>query len=483
MFIVLNHQVCGFSLAFTWFTLIMYSRLITRSLSYVRPNYFALNNARRLPFLKSGPSVEILSQYEQELVALRNTPEVVDKLVGLVSKHPEIVTNIDVFRKLYPFPLDDFQIRSLQSLVAGNSVIVMTPTGSGKTLVGELAIYFALMMGLRVAYTTPLKALSNQKYTDFRNKFGADRVGLMTGDITVNRDAPIIIMTTEVFRNMVYSPENSKILSNLFMVCFDEFHYMNDPDRGTVWEESVISCPAPVRILALSATMGNVEEIQNWISSIHGPTDLVRSEYRPVPLRYFYASKSGMFPLFFDSNAGPGALNGIARDQHGKLDSSSSLNPAIAKAEESLLRRQSKQEGRFNRFGNRRDTRDVNIQRLIPRYGDVVQELLKVQKLPAIFFIFSRAGCESAAKEVMESKCRLLNKEELQYVNDALSVFIRSNPLIPISRVKVQLLQAGVGVHHAGLIPVWKSFIEDLFNANKIKVLFATETLAAGKYK
>lgn len=462
----------------------MYARLLTRSFSYVRPNYFVLSYRQRLPRLSNAVNINdnILSTYEKDLVALRSTPELVDRLEGMVNRHPELITNLDLFRKLYPFPLDDFQVRSLQSLIAGNSVIVMTPTGSGKTLVGELAIYFALMMGLRVAYTTPLKALSNQKFTDFKNKFGADRVGLMTGDLTVNRDAPIIIMTTEVFRNMVYSPESSKLLSNLFMVCFDEFHYMNDPDRGTVWEESVISCPVPVRILALSATMGNVEEIQSWMSSIHGPTDLVRSDYRPVPLRYFFASKTGLYPLFFDPNAGPGALNGIDRDTHGKLNTGSSMNPAIARSEEALLRRQSQQQGggRFDRYGNRKDNRDYNVQKLIPRYGDVASELLSVQKLPAIFFIFSRAGCEEAAKEVMQSGLKLLNKEEISYVNDALATFMRNNPMIPISRQSVRLLQAGVSVHHAGLIPVWKSFIEELFNANKIKVLFATETLAAG---
>lgn len=173
-------------------------------------------------------------------------------------------------------------------------------------MVGELAIYFALMMGLKVAYTTPLKALSNQKYQDFKNRYGADRVGLLTGDIAINRGAAITIMTTEVFRNMIYDSDSSNQLNNLFMVCFDEFHFMNDPDRGTVWEESVISCPPSVRILALSATMGNVEEIRGWISSIHGPTDLILSNHRPVPLRYLFALKQGLMPLFRDPNAGPG---------------------------------------------------------------------------------------------------------------------------------------------------------------------------------
>lgn len=262
-------------------------------------------------------SNEILSKYMDEIIKLRGTPELVDRLENLASKYPGLELNMDLYRSLYSFKLDTFQENGLQELMSGNNVLVTTPTGSGKTLVGELAIYFALMMGLRVAYTTPLKALSNQKFKDFKDRYGADRVGLLTGDIAINRGAPITIMTTEVFRNMIYDHDSRNQLSNLFMVCFDEFHFMNDPDRGTVWEESVISCPPSVRILALSATMGNVADIQGWISSIHGPTSLVASDYRPVPLRYFFAMKQGLFPLFRNPNAGPGAIAGVMKDNTG----------------------------------------------------------------------------------------------------------------------------------------------------------------------
>jgi superfamily II RNA helicase len=289
---------------------------------------------------------------------------------------------------LYSFKLDDFQEQGLASLIAGNNVLVATPTGSGKTLVGELAIYFALMMGLRVAYTTPLKALSNQKFQDFTARYGGDRVGLLTGDIAINRGAPILIMTTEVFRNMIYDRDSENQLSNLFMVCFDEFHFMNDPDRGTVWEESVISCPPSVRILALSATMGNVHEVKGWITSIHGPTELVQSDHRPVPLRYLFAMKQGLMPLFRDPNAGPGGRTGIVKSG-GKLDPGSTINPAIIKIEEQALKNV---QMKMTRSGKPVKAAKLNPQSMIPKYSDLAEEMHSLKLLPAIVFIFSRVG-------------------------------------------------------------------------------------------
>lgn len=420
---------------------------------------------------------EAIDLYFEELKSLRGTPELVDRLENLCAKFPGIETNINLYRAIYPFKLDEFQEQGLMSIMAGNNVLVTTPTGSGKTVVGELAIYFALMLGLRVAYTTPLKALSNQKFQDFKAKYGGDRVGLLTGDIAINRGAAVTIMTTEVFRNMIYDQDSESQLSNLFMVCFDEFHFMNDPDRGTVWEESVISCPPSVRILALSATMGNTMEIQGWMQSIHGPTDLVQSTFRPVPLRYMFAMRQGLMPLFRDPQAGPGASAGIKR-QEGKLDAGSVLNPTIIKMEEQSMMATQKRQA--TKTGRQFKTPKVNPNTLIPRMSDVVEELHSLKLLPAIVFIFSRVGCEQSAKLVTQTKVKLLTNEEVAYVSQAITIFARQNPEIPISKSVVASLRAGVGVHHAGLIPVWKAFIEDLFNANKIKVLFATETLAAG---
>lgn len=423
--------------------------------------------------------VQVIEAYRKEISSLRGTPELVDRLENLASKYPGIEMELDLYRALYPFRLDDFQEEGLSSLMYGSNVLVTTPTGSGKTLVGELAIYFALMMGLRVAYTTPLKALSNQKFQDFTRLFGGDRVGLLTGDIAINRGAQITVMTTEVFRNMIYDQGSENQLSNLFMVCFDEFHFMNDPDRGTVWEESVISCPKSVRILALSATMGNVADIKGWISSIHGPTTLVQSSYRPVPLRYLFAMKQGFLPLFRDPNAGPGARSGVVKE-NGRLGPGANVNPSILKLEEQALR---VAQQKISRSGRPFKTPKISPQNMIPKYSDIVAELNSMKLLPAIVFIFSRVGCETSAKMIMQeskSRLKLLSDEEVSYVTSAINAFARANPDIPLDKATVQMLRAGVGVHHAGLIPVLKAFVEDLFNANKIKVLFATETLAAG---
>ena len=425
---------------------------------------------------ESGNAAGVLSEYEREFEDLRGTPELVDRLENLASQNQGIEIDMNLYQALYSFPLDDFQKEGLQHMIDGRNVLVTTPTGSGKTVVGELAIYFALMLGLRVAYTTPLKALSNQKFADFKARYGAERVGLLTGDVAINRGAPITIMTTEVFRNMIYDEDSDNQLGNLFSVIFDEFHYMNDPDRGTVWEESIISCPPHIRILALSATMGNVDEIKGWIESIHGPTELVASTYRPVPLRYLFATKHGFNALFKDPQSGPGAPKGISKSSRNKVDGGSVINPAIIKLEESAYKKaQQRSTSKGRPFKAK-----ANPQQLVARYEDVVTELHKADLLPAIVFIFSRAGCEQNAKLVMNAKVKLLTTVEEDYVKRAISNFARENPEIPISRGLVQMLQAGVAVHHAGLIPVWKEFIETLFNANKIKVLFATETLAAG---
>jgi len=175
-------------------------------------------------------------------------------------------------KTLFPFELDDFQLQAIAALEADKSVVVCAPTGSGKTLIGEYAIHRALATGRRVLYTTPLKALSNQKLRDFRNQFGADRVGLLTGDVSVNREAPILVMTTEIFRNMLYGTPIGEVgtsLTGVEAVVLDECHYMNDRQRGTVWEESIIYCPAGVQLVALSATVANSDQLTDWIDRVH----------------------------------------------------------------------------------------------------------------------------------------------------------------------------------------------------------------------
>ncbi|CAB1119196.1 unnamed protein product [Ectocarpus sp. CCAP 1310/34] len=243
-----------------------------------------------------------------ELQEVAGSASAVPLLQSIVNATPDGAVQPELFQALFPFELDPFQTEALRGLAGRNNVIVSAPTGSGKTVVGELAVVF---------YTTPLKALSNQKFQDFRRQFGEDKVGLLTGDSSFNRDAQVAVMTTEVFRNMLYDSEETGDLDDVFAVVFDEFHYMNDRDRGTVWEESVINCPKTVLMVALSATMSNVGEIRDWVEHTHGPSSLVVSDFRPVPLSYWFAMKDGLYNLFRDPDSGPGAPNGGRRKGEG----------------------------------------------------------------------------------------------------------------------------------------------------------------------
>lgn len=470
-----------------WLYVLMYSRILPRSLSLGRTNY-CLYRHRSFRLQQRLHSELFRPQEDTEFIP--NSPDVIDRLKTFALHHPDQTKDVNVFKSLFKFPLDEFQINGFQSLLDDKNVIVTTPTGSGKTLIAELAIYYALMTDTRVIYTTPLKALSNQKFSDFQKKFGKERVGLVTGDTSINSDAPVVVMTTEVLRNSLYGSYRGPRLSKLFMVCFDEFHYMNDPDRGTVWEECIIGCPTDTRILALSATMGNVNEVQRWISSVHGPTDLMTSTYRPVPLRYYHASKKGLLPFFADPHSGPGAVNGIVRDNLGNLNPKCLVNPAIVGKDRhdhnhhSGRRSPKGKPAKNSRHARHRALqqawKDMSLADRSTSFEKVVELLQKDDKLPAILFVFSRARCTSAAKEVFHSGITLLNPEERTYVTNTLIDFMKANPMIPVAQETVHCLQAGIGVHHAGLLPVWRKLIEQLFIENKIKVLFATETLAAG---
>ena len=188
----------------------------------------------------------------------------------------------------FPFELDDFQKDACKCISEGKSVVVCAPTGAGKTVIAQHAIHCALEKGFKVFYTTPLKALSNQKYNDFSEKYGADKVGLLTGDSSINRGAQIVVMTTEVFRNMLYGTNFGSVTDNLKdvrYVILDEVHYMNDEQRGTVWEESIIYCPTNVQIIALSATVANADKLTDWINTVHSETELIKTDFRPVPVR------------------------------------------------------------------------------------------------------------------------------------------------------------------------------------------------------
>jgi len=350
--------------------------------------------------------------------------------------------------QLFPFPLDEFQHEAVAAIDAGKSAVVCVPTGSGKTLVGEYAIHRALAGGKRVFYTTPLKALSNQKLRDFQETFGTETVGLLTGDTSINRDAAVVVMTTEVFRNMLYGTKIGEVgvsLEGVEAVVLDECHYMNDPSRGTVWEESIIYCPPQVQLLALSATIENADQLADWIARIHGPTELICSDFRPVPLQFYFSNPKGLFPLLDDSNQ--------------------KLNPRLKERKPKGKPRKGKPER------VRRDRDDC------PTRAQVVAQLQSRDLLPAIYFIFSRRGCDESVQQLGEMS--LVTRDEGEAIARRVDAFLSEHPE-GARAGQVEPLKRGIAAHHAGILPAWKGLVEELFAAGLVKVVFATETLAAG---
>lgn len=343
----------------------------------------------------------------------------------------------------FKFQLDDFQVEAISCINKQKNVVVCAPTGAGKTVIAEYAIMKAIEEGKRLFYTTPLKALSNQKFHDFGETYGQDKVGLLTGDISINREAQIVVMTTEVFRNMLYGTTLGKVeenLKNVNFVVLDEVHYMNDEQRGTVWEESIIYCPTYINIIALSATIANALELTDWINEVQGETYLVDSDFRPVPLRHFYYSASlenRILPLFSSGNM---------------------LNKSI------------KPEKKFRRYIKGAKKEDKSHVKLIKILDDK-------DMLPAIYFAFSRKRCNAYLSDCKELK--LLNNFEERRLSQIIDEFILENPYLARNK-QLEYLYHGVAAHHAGLLPGWKGLIEKLFQQGLIKVVFATETLAAG---
>jgi superfamily II RNA helicase len=421
-------------------------------------------------------------------------------------------------KELFPFKLDNFQEQAIAALDEGKSVVVCAPTGSGKTLIGEYAIYRALSRNKRVFYTTPLKALSNQKFRDFQEQFGgwqnpngSERVGLITGDMVINANAPIVIMTTEIFRNMLYETPIGQVgtsLEDVESVVLDECHYISDRGRGTVWEESIIYCPPTIQLVALSATIGNPEELTDWINQVRIATTknngksftsncaLINSDFRPVPLRFFFSAKDKLYPLLDSKQA--------------------TLNPKLKPKS-------------FKGEKRRRKREDC------PSILTVIEQLQERNLLPAIYVIFSRRGCDRAVEELddlflideEEAKAiayRLLafflsgnmelQEQLLTYIavesptlhqklldflanngdpNSNLLSYLLENPSeqgllwtflaeeSKIARIdQIEPLTRGIAVHHAGILPLWKELVEQLFELGLVKVVFATATLSAG---
>ena len=431
---------------------------------------------------------------------------------------PSLTSSQLNLEELFPFQLDSFQEEAIAALNQGKSVVVCAPTGSGKTVIGEFAIYRALHLGQRVFYTTPLKALSNQKFRDFQDRFATtengideEKVGLITGDTVVNANASIVIMTTEIFRNMLYETPIGQVgtsLENVATVILDECHYISNRGRGTVWEESIIYCPPSIQLVALSATIGNPEQLTDWINQVRKTSpnldpqktavslcELINSDFRPVPLRFYFSQKNGLHPL----------LN----------QKQTALNP------------------RLKPKGNRNKRKRVKRSEC-PTPMMVVEQLYEKDLLPAIYVIFSRRECDRAVQKL--EGIVLVSPEEahaLQY--NLLTFFLAENPNLQELLLKAvatenqhlydplkdfldnlspksplfsyladdeeskahlfhiladlcQLVRAeqlepltrGIAAHHAGILPLWKELVEQLFEVGLVKVVFATATLSAG---
>nr|PNR55603.1 hypothetical protein PHYPA_006500 [Physcomitrium patens] len=400
---------------------------------------------------------------------------------------------------LYDFPFDKFQRMSIEGFLKGSSLVVCAPTSSGKTLVAEAAAAATIARGKRLFYTTPLKALSNQKLRDFRELFGEENVGLVTGDAAVNREAPILIMTTEILRNMLYQSvgnmEDGGRLMNVDVVVLDEVHYLSDISRGTVWEETVIYCPKEVQLICLSATVANPEELAGWIAQVHGPTELVTSSRRPVPLVWHFSTRYGLNPLLNEQGDEMNWRLNLKKIERERVsdpfwdeldyDSPTRKQRKFLRAGKAPKESGNRSERRRRSNGGWGETEekmsDEEVQFLrrkqVPQIRDTLNQLKERDMLPAIWFIFSRRGCDLAVHYLLGTD--LLTIEEQRRVRKALDNFREQHP-DSVREVAVKPLLHGVAAHHAGCLPTWKAFIEELFQQGLIKVVFATETLAAG---
>lgn len=395
-------------------------------------------------------------------------------------------TELSVFEKTLDFSIDPFQRDACSSVEQGRGVLVAAPTGAGKTIVGEFAIHLALKQGRKAFYTTPIKALSNQKYNDLVEVYGSEYIGLLTGDTSINSEAPIVVMTTEVLRNMIYA--ESTTLNNLGYVVMDEVHYLADRSRGAVWEEIIIHLPEHISVIALSATISNAEEFGAWLDTVRGKTDIIVSEHRPVPLWQHVMVGKSLLDLFDGDTTVQDAAESSEMPE---------VNPELLRIGRGRPSR-ARQEKSFSRMGRGKQRRTQEYQRgrerdsgfSAPSRGsrvsrpEMIATLDKNGLLPGICFIFSRVGCDAAVTQCIDADVRLTTDAEAQtiraYVAEATaSLDIKDLAVLGFYEWREGLTR-GIAAHHAGLLPVFKEVVETLFSEGLVRMVFATETLALG---
>ena len=363
----------------------------------------------------------------------------------LMNKYPKTKKFADTF----PFELDPFQIEACHALENGKGVLVAAPTGAGKTIVGEFAVDLVINSGGKCFYTTPIKALSNQKFSELSEKYGESKVGLITGDTSINSEAQIVVMTTEVLRNMIYS--NSTTINDLKYVVMDEVHYLADKFRGAVWEEILIHLSEAVQVISLSATVSNAEEFGEWLQTVRGDTEVIVSEIRPVPLYQHVLFGNRLVDLFGENHKLNPELTRLERDSYRQVRGTWRDKP---KGPKSLTR------------------------------SEVIEKLDREGLLPAITFIFSRNNCDAAVRQCLAAGIRLTNSQERSSIREVVAKNIKSlaeEDLVVLGYYEwADALERGVAAHHAGLLPAFKVTVEELFQRGLVKAVFATETLALG---
>ncbi len=406
----------------------------------------------------------------------------------------EAKTELGAFRAQQSFDLDEFQLQACRHLEAGQAVLVAAPTGAGKTIVGEFAVHLGVAHGTKTFYTTPIKALSNQKYQELAHEYGSERVGLLTGDTSINSEAQIVVMTTEVLRNMLY--QDSSTLQDLGYVVMDEVHYLADRFRGAVWEEVIIHLPEHVQLVALSATVSNAEEFGAWLDTVRGETAVVVSEHRPVPLWQHMLYDHELYDLF-------------VTEQGEEQDRKALVNPELQRLAQHHMGPPSRRSGGHRSRGRGRGQREMRRDhRGSPHRGGrggggevskisgspagrprlnrprMIRALDRDGLLPCITFIFSRAGCEAAVEQCLHADLRLTSRQEAQEIASRVEAMGWELPAEDLSVLGFdsfrEALINGVAAHHAGMLPPFKELVEELFAEGLLKVVFATETLALG---